>query len=540
MEYDDPSEKDVLELMEDFSIRINVLGLKTTAHISKCLEEDAVHSEMRTRDPFCILESYMDKRTQVELGALFKDWQIFYVDHYPTMMQIETYEMIDELEDEYDPETGELLRSRPRKVKNALGFQIFAELTRLFYLINRPKLIQEVYESEIVSLANTRHDSWIAIYRSFDISEQYEEKEEKDEEVEEKLDRMQQLWEKPVLQYTQAEYVLVVLFMTQQLNNLKKECVGEFKRLFNDLWIRASMLIHQVYSEESGMLDEDEMFTIIGQNTPGKNQMVANRDFYAFNCFYMGELMRRLFYYDIHVQNDAMGEVRNWDMPRSLSDYAEKTKEWVERMVMEDTPEEAFQDLYIEVCNEAYNYVGDFVWFKYKWPLRSQSIAANLAAMRPHLYRQYFSESRCKKHLVLGNIHSSYASRLYVLHNISGHFHAKSGSSDLKWYAGVVIKANDILNSDYELESNQAPFLIQVLSSFWAYDRGNVYITDNIYETLVIWFWLLKTRYESKLYGLQFDAFIRQALEGRIGGVAAQQEQEQEVTTSRRAISFKI
>ena len=541
LDYENASEKDVLELQEDLAMRINALGHKTTFYISKCLEEDKVHAEMRDEDPFSILVTFIeeDKRCSIELNALFGEWERFFVDHVPTMLEVQTYELEDELEDEFDQETGELLRTRSRRVKNALGFQVFAELTRLFYLINRKKLIAEVYESEIVSLCNTRHDSWIAIYKSFDITAHYEEKEEKDAEVEERLDQMKLLWEKPVLQYTQAEYVLVVLFMSQQLNNLKQECMGEFKRIYNDLWIRASMLIHQVHSIKSGVLDEEEMCTVIGDGST--DQVVANRDFYAFNCFYMAEIMKRLHYYDMNVKNNAMNEVVNWNMPKTLSEYAVNVKEWIERMVMEDTPEEAFQDLYIEICNEAYDFAGDFPWFKYMWPLRSKSIAANLAAMRPHLYRPFFSESRCKKHLVLGNMHNNYASRLYVLHNMSGYFHAKSGSSELKWFSGIVIKADDVYGSAYELESNRAPFLVQILSSFWAYDRGKVYITDNIYETMVIWFWLLKTRYDSKLYDLNFKAFIQQALEGRkLENNQQQQQQQQQVNTSRRAVSFKI
>jgi len=537
LEYENPSEKDVIELQEDLAKRISTLGLKTTSYILLCLEEDQQHRQMRDEDPFFVLETFIehDKKCRVELKALFDEWQRFYIDHIPTMLQVQSYEFEDELEDEFDPETNELLRSRPRKVKNALGFQIFAELCRLFYLMNRRKLIEEIYESEIISLCNTRHDSWIAIYQSFDISDQYEEKEAKDNEVEERLVQMKTLWEKPVLQYTQAEYVLVVLFMTQQLNNLKQECILEFKRIFNDLWIRASMLIHQVYTEESKILDEEEMCTIIGTNTPGKNNLVANRDFYAFNCFYMGEIMRRLHYYDMHVQNNAMHEVVHWKLPKPLKEYAAKVKEWVERMVLEDTPEEAFQDLYIEICNEAYDFAGDFAWFKYMWPLRSQSISANLAGMRPHLYRPFFSESRCKKHLVLSNMNNSYASRLYILHNMSGHFHAKSGSSELKWFSGIVVKSADLYFSSYELSSNRAPFLVQILSSFYAYDQGRVYITDNIYETMAIWYWLLQTRYNSKLYDLKFDAFIQQALEGR-----KLENNTQQVNTSKRAITFKI
>ena len=196
LEYEDPSEQDVLKLQEDLAKRLNLLGLKTTALIFKCLEEDAVHRERRAADTFATVTTFIDKRLRVELQALYDEWLRFFVDHLPTMMQVQTFEIAEEMEDEYDPETGELLRSRPRKVKNAIGFQVFAELSRLYYLLQRHKLIQEVYESEIVSLSNTRHDSWIGIYNSFDISAQYEEKEEKDEEVEEKLFLMKQLWEK--------------------------------------------------------------------------------------------------------------------------------------------------------------------------------------------------------------------------------------------------------------------------------------------------------------------------------------------------------
>src|SRR5690606_21618275 len=297
----------------------------------------------------------------------------------------------------------------------------------------------------------------------FDNSQIYEKDEEEDAEVEEGLTKVKDLWEKPVLEYKQSEFVLVVLFMTQQLNALKMECINEYKRIFNHLMVRCSSLIHQVYSEKDGVLDAVSMYSVIGENVPGENLVVANRDFYAFCCFYMGEIMRRMYYYNVHCKSNALPKLMKKKVP--YKDYAKNVEEWIRKMVMEDTPEEAFKDLYIETCNESYTFAGDFEWFKFKWPLRSQGVAANLAAMRPHLYRPFFSEERAKKHLVLSNMHMSYSSRLYLLHALSGHLHAKTGSSELKWYSGIVIKADEILHSSYELESNQAPFLVQIVSS---------------------------------------------------------------------------
>jgi len=89
----------------------------------------------------------------------------------------------------------------PRKMKNTLGMHIFFELTRLYGLIHRPKLLEEQDNITFIpieelttdnyvmllSLSRTQHKLWINIVNTFDISELYDAKEDPDKVVEETL-----------------------------------------------------------------------------------------------------------------------------------------------------------------------------------------------------------------------------------------------------------------------------------------------------------------------------------------------------------------
>lgn len=480
--------------------RIVRLGKLTTDYITRTFEEDEEHVNLLKRNEYAAKRTFMSQpQEKAKLLRLFEAWREYYIIHMEPMREIQIF-IID-----------------GRKVRTSLGIHVFTELTRLNMLLQRPRLMVDLYEEEMQSLENTHHPSWVQIVNSFDISNQYEEKEDKDAEVEHRLQMMKDLWKKPILLYTQVQVQMVILFLTQQLNEVKNESLFEFKSVFEWLWIRVGQL--QTEPWDTDILDDPDMRIELSKGKEGEKALfAANRDFAAFVFFYMGELGKRFFYYEMLSKRPLA------DTFPLLKEQTLMCQKWVQHIVG-SFAEEAFTDVYTDSCNESYSFVGDDPWFKYKWPLKVHSRAACLAELRPHLYRRFFSESRASRTLVLNAIQTSHTARFFVFKAISQYIQIKmGGASEVKWFNGVIIHNDDIHMSTYNLRANMAPFLLQVFSTYWTYYKGCVWKSDNFYETLAVWFNILRENFGSHLFEHDLTPFVDAA----IGKNTREDNQEEE------------
>lgn len=485
-----------------FYERINALGKYTTQKIARCVEEDE-------SSPEDSLNTYLsDPREQREIRHLFETWRNHYIVYLEDMQEIRHVTTA-----ELDPET-----LKRRKLKDSHGLHVFMEITRLFALLNYPRILLGLEDE--VALENMEHPLWVSIASSFDISAQYEAKEERDEEVEERYARLRVMWSKPILSYTLVETIHLILFLTQQLNDINLTSLAEFTHVFEVVWIRAAHLAQEYHPAD--VLDDPEMCKLIMPDEVPP-LYVCNRDFHMFCSFYLGEVMRRLFYTEM-LSKRAMALPELVPAKRQL--YAETTKKWA-ATIIEGFADEAFSDLYGETCNDAYSFVGDDRWFKYKWANRVHSRGACLLEMRPHLYRRFHSEGYASKRSIIESINTSHVSRLFFLKAVSTYIQIKSGNSNIKWFSGVVVASDGIKMSAYNLSSNMSPQLLQVLSTFYAYDQTQVYITDNIYESIAIWFYLLTTRYKNQLYGHSLLQFSKAVLSGPAAAAESINPQQQ-------------
>lgn len=474
---------------------ITRLGKYTTKLLRKCVDEDEEYERYKQKNDFMqrARTTFMSDPTfKSNVGKLFDVWMEYFVRYAETMREVQMY----------------LIEGR--KIRTTLGTHVFTELTRLNYLLQRPRLMVDLLEEEMQSLDNTHHPSWISIVNSFDITTQYEEKEDKDLDVESRLVIFRGLWKKPVLYYTQIQAQMVVMFLTQQLNEVREDSIFEFKSMFEWLWIRISELLQEAHP--GSILDDPHMRICIQQ---GKDLYLANRDFGIFVSFYMGEIARRMFYYN--MLNKRMLALPGFS-PAPIVPLCKLFMEHVIRFFAE----EAFTDIYVESCNESYAFVGDDVWYKYRYPLEIHSRAACLAKLRPHLYRQFFSESRASRASVISSINTKHISRAFAYKALSQYIQIKlGGANEVKWYKGVIIHSSDIPMSTYNLRSNMAPFLLQVLSTYWAYDQGCVWRSDDFYESLSVWFYLLRKNYGSCLFEHDLRVFVNAC-------IGAEKEQEKE------------
>jgi hypothetical protein len=88
----------------------------------------------------------------------------------------------------------------------------------------------------------------------------------------------------------------------------------------------------------------------------------------------------------------------------------------------------------------------------------------------------------------------------------------RTGNTEIKWDQGVVVHSDGIQMSCYMLQSNMSPLLLQVLSSYWCYHEAKVYVTDDIFEALTVWFYLFNKHCKDTLYNHTLEAVVKEVL----------------------------
>ena len=509
--------------------RFAALSAETDARLQKCLAEDDAFNDKIDADELGEEDAphtfMSDPREMERVTRLFDAWRDFFVVHMETMREIRQYTL---KVDAFGPDEN----GRARKLKNTLGMSCFFELTRLFLLMHRPQLLEEMdnlacYPLEeiegaatyisLLTLESTRHPMWVSIVKTFDVSELMEAGEEMDEEVEALHQKIKAVWSKPVMQYTQSECIVVILFLTQQMDEVPTvayrrdpedtvvlNVVEEYRRVFEAVWLRCGALMAETHP--GTLLDEPEM-----RAAAEGDLFVFNQDFAVFCSIYLGEIVRRFFYYDklSHTNRMSLADI-GLSAETKIVELRESTLKWMTRVV-EMLPEEAFEEVYrTHAVTPGYNFPGDDLWFKYMWPNEIHSRGACIAKIRPHLHKRFFSEAQINKHVVLASTKTSNVSRLFIYKALDEHLGIYYPR--VEWINGTMVDCDGIEMSAYRLQTNLVPVLLQVFSVYWCYDRGRVYVCDDVYETLGVWFWLLHTRYGDTMYDVDLSAVVKQVL----------------------------
>jgi len=470
-------------------------------------EAEAKGMELEIKATTKISESHIKNKIQY----LYEKWVEHFVTHMEQMREVRHYVLSEK-------HFGLDSKGKKKKFKSTNGCHIFLELTRLNYLMHYPQLLEEMDTLSLLnredvsesfylmlhSLKMTKDQSFIAISDSFDISALLEEKEDPDEQVEAMKKQVRELWAKPIMQYTQSEVEILVLFLTQQLNDINtregNQGVEEYRKVFIILWLRIGQFFMEFHSEK--VLDDHKMrHGPVDTGNPDDILTCApNQRFIGFCFFYMGELVRRFFYYDMLCKNS----MRNLPSAAVISSMRERCKLWVKR-ITESLADDAFDDIYQNNLPTAYAFVGDDGWYKFS-ESAVHSRGACIAKFRPHLHKRFFSEAQVTPQSVLSTTKDSYVSRLFVLRSINEHL--KIQIPRLRFTNAAVIMNDGIEQSCYALQNNKLPLLLQVFSSFWAYDGGRVYVCDDIYEAVAVWFWILHKRYNNHLYDCDLTEFV--------------------------------
>lgn len=413
---------------------------------------------------------------------------------------------------------------------DALGMHVWLELTQLNAQLARPALLVErenlatidavhlggaTHYDSLYSLATTTHPLWVQALNSFECPPMPAKEDDDDvgdrERVTQLQERMRVLWRRPVMEATQREVRLLVMFLTQQLRSLPTRdatLMAEYRRVFQLLWLRVAMLTNQTWP--AAVLDDEEARQPVGVLEPRAEPVFAfNRNFAMFCFFYMSEVQRSLYHYDLLRQRPPLRDM-------DAAALGTRVFDWLSRIVMAYA-DDAFEDLYsARAVQDGYRFVGDDEYFKYAFPNNVHSRGACITLLRPHLYRAYYSEVNLSKRVVLGNAaRGDYVASLFVMEAL--HEYLRIHTPRVSWLSGCVVDAGAIDASAYVLTNVLCPVLVQVVSTYWVYvprEHGGplVHVCDNIYESIGVWFWALHTYFADRLYDVDCSMYMKDVL----------------------------
>jgi hypothetical protein len=264
--------------------------------------------------------------------------------------------------------------------------------------------------------------------------------------------------------------------ITEKIDQLPSIAVSETRNLFRLLYIRHCQLIFQIE---------------------------ITRDYLTFATIYFVAIHRRFFYWDLIPQ-------KSFVIPEGSLD---RCRRWIEKDVYGQMTDENFDDIYKKTYEEdaAYKFPGDLDWYNYRYPdLPNFQIAPILGCFRKELMQKYFSEYRISKETLLDSVnqnsHTGHCARLFMFNAIDQYM---SIAMNMKWKDALVISNGMLESSSKELLREfgvTVPYFVQLFSRYCVYDVGNIYVTDNFYESLIIWLSLIR---DKKNWGNLIDKIIK-------------------------------
>mgnify|MGYP000919569882 FL=1 len=416
---------------------------------------------------------------------------------------------------------SEEVRSLKNKQRYSFALLVVPELAKLYQLIYRDTHMMDIYNETgelYQSLKDYKHTLWIRIFVSYSTKKDVPENLRDDvlDALENEI--QERLWTTPLYKCSQRQLGHMLMILTQMINDLHDPIIiDEFKSVVHACFLRYGDLERELHPSSviDGLNVKDRVEII-----PGFYSM--SRAYKIMMSNYFMELLRRLFYYDLFYDRERrIVATQGGAGPLDITvppEAGQRVKEFILNAIKRQLlPGETLFQIYLEyTLPEAFTFPGDLVWFQTEWPEAVVETAAILANLRPHL-RNHFSQEQINGANVVERASDSYASRLFVLRCFDALV-----TMDFKrftWYDTIVINNNGIEMAAPLFEECEAPYIVQVFSSFWLYYENEYYACDNIFEVIAAWLIVLRDKYDGIYYrqehgseGGNMNTFIYQAL----------------------------
>jgi hypothetical protein len=360
-------------------------------------------------------------------------------------------------------------------IRTCPAVQIFTELSRTHFILMYPIIVKE---NELVAQKGEYDESLLISFRLEQCNFMGEDSN----------------WKTPIMMYTQQDVMNALLMLTEKLDQFPVAAVDELKHVLKVLYTRNSVFFCETANE-----------TILNVSSM-RTGSLPNRDYLTFCTIYFHAIQRRIFYYEKVRKADAL--------PPAVDDaMVERVRQWISSVV-DGLGNEGFEDCYAKACEEAYNFPGDREWFKYRYPNLPAQTGPILDCFRKKYAERYYMDYRASKDSVLGVIdqasHSGHAARIFVLNAIDQYMKTQFS---IPWRDGLVIDNAALEGNQVKLYRSKAPYLLQVFSRHWVYDKATVYCCDSLYRSLAIWMYLLKHRYGSMIFGVSVDGLVKKIVD---------------------------
>lgn len=401
-----------------------------------------------------------------------------------------------------------------RKVRFTLHVHVWMELARMRWLLSHVALSKERatvarlrkdelsdarYYDTRWSLSVASHSMWPSLRDTYEgaaaIRADKDDELETDDSAREVLKRLRDMWEKPILLYSQSEVRTLLMFMSEQqgaLPTVDRTAMSEFRRAMRLMWVRTAEL--SALSGDDNSHDEPDLSVACSGGV-----RAASRHWLVMCSTYMIQLERRLFL-DTLLRSHLLRDLPSEQDIRPMRDAV---RAWCEHL-MTLMPEDAISSSLENSTREGFAFGGDDTWFSYQWPTRMNTRGAVVTALRPHLYRRFYSEESLPTSALLRA--NTPTTRNFMLRLIDEQLRSLVPGS--RWYDGCVIDADLFESNKKKLLASMGPTLVQATSSYWVCDDGRVHCTDDLYASVALWMWILRTRYNGRLCGVDFNAAL--------------------------------
>lgn len=431
---------------------------------------------------------------RVQVLALYNAWLQTMVENGPTLNEIKRYQVTDSEEDE--------------SLRVNMNAAIFAELSRLHFILHYKQLKDE--QSDLLNLEKipTREEQKRLLSMwSLNLTEAQLWT---DIPLPEDVD-----WDTPVLKYTQKEVMAATSMLCEIMNDLGsiskpsvkcpyEECTREFMEYFRALFTRNSVFFCQSSCLVSTLNVPDMRDTIV---IVENEEYRPNVDYFVWCSFYFGAIMRRIYYWE-NLKNNV---IRPKITPPT--NEIERCRCFIETVAVQ-LGEDAYEDCYTLTCDESYDIPGDCEWFAYKYPSKQPAMGNILYHLRPVLRDRYWKEAHMALETVLVASRQPQpryfmrTSQLFVINVLDSYLR----TTNVMWRNAAVVSQDGIELSAWKLSRASSPILLQVFSRWWVYHDLFYQPCDDIYEAIVVWFRILRTHCNDKLFGTSLKEIANKIL----------------------------
>ncbi len=360
--------------------------------------------------------------------------------------------------------------------------------------------------------------------------------------------------QKTVFSYTQSDIMSSLLEITVKILYCRQENVEALCEYTNILMLRHGLLFCQ--ENGPGVLDVAHMY-----DAERKRPHV---DYAYFSAIYFRAILRRFFFKDLFELVSPLEMVREWvevdqlfrvvqnakgsdqvvqnakgsdhvvqnakgsdqvvqnakgsdqvvqDATRLVQDMAKSVERWFEGEVCNSLGADGYDETYKAACELAYVFPGDLQWFRYREPGNVENVQTILGLIRKPLADRFASEGVISKQVVLAAMnaddHQGHCARMFLLLAVGQYMQT---FYEFDWYEAVVVTNEKLESVDYKFYREKSPTLVQRFSFFEVCHRGRVVNTDSIYETLAVWFLIVKHVYQSHIFEYDLTRCVEKAL----------------------------